>query len=74
MRKAGRDSMRGEYRLDYKKARPNRFSGRTIDDRVVVLLDPDVSEVFRTPEDVNGILRALIDKMPRRARRRASAG
>ena len=65
--------MRNEYRLDYTKARPNRLCGRTIDGRVAVLLDPDVSEVFRTPVDANGIPRGLIDKMLRRAKRHPGA-
>ena len=29
-------------------------------DSVVVVLDPDVAEVFKTPEAVNRVLRALI--------------
>ena len=55
--------MHAEYRLDYQKARLNRFAGRT-KDRVVVVLDPDVSAVFTTPEAVNTVLRALINTMP----------
>jgi hypothetical protein len=58
-----RDDMRSEYDFDYRKARPNRFSGRPRQG-VVVLLDPDVAEVFTTPESVNDILRALIAAMP----------
>ena len=57
------DDMRTEYRFDYQKARPNRFAGRT-KDRVVVVLDPDISTVFTTPESVNTVLRALISTMP----------
>ena len=57
------DDMRTEYRFDYQKARPNRFAGRT-KDRVVVVLDPDISSVFTTPEAVNTVLRALISTMP----------
>jgi hypothetical protein len=49
-----------EYDLDYSKARPNRFADRIVKDRLVVMLDPDVSEVFTTPESVNQVLRALI--------------
>jgi hypothetical protein len=73
MKRVAPDSLRKEYRFDYRKAKPNRFAERAGDDRVVVVLDPDVSRVFRTPEDVNGILRALIDKMPRGAKRRLRA-
>ena len=55
--------MHAEYRFDYQKARLNRFAGRT-KDRVVVVLDPDISAVFTTPEAVNTVLRALISTMP----------
>ena len=57
------DEMRTEYRFDYQQARPNRFAGQT-KDRVVVVLDPDISTVFTTPEAVNTVLRALISAMP----------
>jgi len=56
--------MRREYRLDYSKARPNRFAGRSPGERLVVVLDPDIAQVFTTPESVNTVLRALIETMP----------
>ena len=74
MKRARSDSLQKDYGLDYSRAKPNRFSRRVCDDRVTVALDPDVSRVFRRPEDVNGILRALIDKMPRRAKSGSKAG
>ena len=58
------EDLRPEYNLDYSKSSPNRFAGRMAD-RVVVLLDPDISEVFTTPEAVNTALRALISAMPK---------
>lgn len=71
------DDLRPEYDLDYSRARPNRFAGQTDKSQVVVMLDPDVSEVFTTPESVNAILRALIATMPvtqkKAARRSPSA-
>src|SRR5437867_1172747 len=39
-----------EYRFDYSKARPNRFAGRVKPGCRAVVLDPDVAEVFATPE------------------------
>jgi hypothetical protein len=54
-----------EYRFDYSKARPNRFAGRISQERLVVLLDPDVSKVFTTPEAVNTVLRALVTALPK---------
>jgi hypothetical protein len=59
------EDMLPEYNFDYNKAKPNRFAGRISKERVVVLLDPEVSEVFTTPESVNTVLRALITAMPR---------
>ncbi len=53
-----------EYDFDYSQARPNRFADRISQDRIVVILDPDVAEVFKTPESVNAVLRALIATMP----------
>ena len=51
--------MRAEYRFDYSKAKPNRFASRADESRVVVALDPDVAEVFRTSDAVNQALRHL---------------
>jgi hypothetical protein len=56
--------MQPEYDFDYTKAKPNRFAGRISKDRVVVLLDPEVSQVFTTPESVNTVLRAVIAALP----------
>jgi len=58
------DQLRDEYRFDYSKAKPNRFASRVDQSRLVVALDPDVSEVFTTPEAVNKALRALIEAIP----------
>ena len=59
------DELRTEYHFDYSKGRSNRFAGRSQGERLVVILDPDIAEVFKTPESVNEILRALIETMPR---------
>jgi hypothetical protein len=58
------NEMRSEYQFDYRKARPNRFAGRSKENRLVVVLDPDITQVFTTPEAVNNVLRALIKTMP----------
>jgi hypothetical protein len=59
------DDMRREYSFDYRKARPNRFVERIRKDPRVVILDPDISEIFPTSESVNTVLRALITTMPK---------
>ena len=61
-----------EINFDYGKARPNRFAGRISEERVVVLLDPDVSQVFTTAESVNKVLRALVKSMPASRKRKVS--
>lgn len=60
------DDLLPEYRFDYQKAKPNRFAGR---ERLVVVVDEDVAQVFTTPESVNKALRALIEAMPPIAQR-----
>ena len=65
--------MRSDYRFDYRKARPNRFAGRSKQGRVVVVLDPDIAKVFTTPESVNNALRALIAAVPTTAKQKAAA-
>jgi hypothetical protein len=63
------DELLAAYRLDYQKAKPNRFAVRNETQKLtVVVLDEDVAQVFTTPESVNKVLRALIDSMPQSAR------
>ena len=56
--------MAAEYRFDYKKAKPNRFASRMKNEPLIVMVDPDIAKVFRTSEEVNKALRALISAMP----------
>ena len=72
-RRNGTTDMREEYQFDYKLARPNRFAGRIDRERLVVVLDKDVSKVFSTPESVNTALRALIGAIPKASKVRKTA-
>lgn len=63
--------MASEYRLDYEKARPNRFARHVAQDAVVVVLDADVAEVFNDPKSVNALLRAAIAALPKKRSRKA---
>ena len=56
--------MASEYRFDYKKAKPNRFAEKMKNEPIIILLDDDVAKVFKTSEQVNNALRALISAMP----------
>ena len=64
-RRKRHEEMQPEYDLDYTKAKPNRFAGRIARDRLVVLLDPEVSKVFTDSESVNAALRAIITALPK---------
>jgi hypothetical protein len=55
-----------EYRLDYTKARPNRFANRMKANSVTVVLDPDVASVFKSSEAVNELLRSVMSAMSSR--------
>lgn len=61
---SNQDDMKPEYSFDYQKARTNRFAGQSDDRRTVVVLDPELSAVFQTPDAVNNVLRALVKAMP----------
>ncbi len=56
--------MAPEYRFDYRKAKPNRFAKRMKTEPLVVMIEPDIAKVFKTSEQVNKALRALISAMP----------
>jgi len=53
------DDLQPHYDFDYSKAKPNRFAARIDQESMMVVLDPDVAEVFPTAESVNETLRAL---------------
>ena len=53
-----------EYRFDYTKARPNRFAGKSQVQPVIVVLAPDVAQVFRDAKSVNAVLRSIVKAMP----------
>ena len=58
------DDLLPEYRFDYTKARPNRFAKGVAEGSLVVVLEPELAQVFKTSEQVKAILRAIADTMP----------
>ncbi|MCO6449331.1 MAG: BrnT family toxin [Caldilineales bacterium] len=54
------DEMPDEFQFDYSKAKPNRFAGELEGCTVMVALEPEVAESFRTADAVNKALRSLI--------------
>jgi len=59
------DEILAEYHFDYQKAKPNRFAANNKKQKLTVILDDDVAQVFTTTESVNKVLRALIASMPK---------
>jgi hypothetical protein len=59
-----KDELRRQYSFDYSKSRPNRFAKVAAEGCRMIVLEPDVAAVFKTPDAVNSVLRALISTMP----------
>ena len=72
-RKGSRDpDMREEY--DFSNGVRNKYAARVREGTNVVILDPDVAEAFKTSEEVNRALRALLNAVPsRRTSRKRTA-
>ena len=70
----GDDEIPEEIHFNYDKARPNRFAEQYEEtNSIVVRLDADIAEFFTTSEEVNKILRAIIEAMPEFSRQETYA-
>lgn len=58
------DDLLPEYNFDYSKARPNRFANQENETKISVILESDVAKVFKTSEQVNKALRAILSAIP----------
>ena len=58
------DELRPEYEFDYRQAKPNRFASDLKPGGRIVVLEPEVAEVFHSSQDVNALLRAVMQAMP----------
>ncbi|MGK7943244.1 MAG: hypothetical protein AB4058_02105 [Microcystaceae cyanobacterium] len=58
------DDLLPEYDFDYSKARPNRFAMADNEEKIIVTLESDVARVFKTSEEVNHALRAILAAIP----------
>ena len=71
-----RGSPKGEllpfYDLSKIELKPNRFAGIPLA-QMVVMPDPDLSKIYKTPEAVNKALRGLLDCLPAPAKRKSSS-
>lgn len=70
----GTVGMRPEYRLDYDRAKPNRFASKVPANAVAVVLNPEVTAVFGSSDSVNALPRSVVRAMPNPTKRRRKAG
>ena len=61
------DDMREEY--DFSQGERGRYADRFVKDSVVVVIDPDVAEVFPDAKSVNDALRAIAGAVRRKDHR-----
>jgi hypothetical protein len=66
------DELRPEYDFDYRDAKPNRFAAGLKQGGRIVVLEPEVAQVFHNSDEVNALLRAVVQALP--ARGGSSAG
>ena len=58
------EDMLPEYHFNYSKARPNRFAKGIAEGSLVVVLEPELAQIFKTPEHVKSILEAIAQAIP----------
>ena len=59
------DDLKPEYDFSHQSPHPNRFAKRGNKKTMVVALDEEITRVFKTPEDVVKVLRALVESLPK---------
>jgi hypothetical protein len=70
---AQNDDLPREIRLDYSKARPNRFAKHHASTPLIVVVDSDLAKAFPSGKSVNDALRSLLTEKPVRAKARRRA-
>jgi hypothetical protein len=58
------DDLLPHYDFDYSKAKPNIYASYLTEQEGYVKLQPDVRKYFKSSDDVNNILRAIINVIP----------
>jgi hypothetical protein len=65
------DDLLPEYNLDFSKSKPNRFAQVLKNQGNYIQLEPDIQKIFKTSEEVNNALRAVISAIPKTKKRAA---
>jgi len=58
------DDLLPNYNFDFSKSKPNRFAARLKNNSNYILLEPDIAKYFKTSEQVNNALRAILIAYP----------
>jgi hypothetical protein len=64
------EDMLEHYDFDYSQAQPNRFAPILAEQNGYIKLQPDIHKVFQTSDEVNNALRAFIDAIPKKNKRK----
>ena len=64
------DEMLEHYDFDYSLAKPNRFALSLTEENGFIKLQPEIQKVFQTSDQVNNALRAFIDAIPKKGKRK----
>ncbi len=58
------EELRDEYEFDYSKAKRNRFAKPLPPGGRVIYLEPEVAQRFTDSQEVNRLLKAIMEAMP----------
>ena len=58
-----KDELLPEYKFDYSKVKPNRFTGENSGERTVAVFSENLSRVFKIPESVKKALWASLEAL-----------
>jgi hypothetical protein len=59
------DELLPEYNFDFSKSKPNPYSAILKKQQNLIQLEPDVAKYYKTSEQVNNALRAIIIAYPK---------
>ena len=70
---AKQEKLGSEYRFDYRKSKPNRFTAKMSEDAIAVVLEPDIAAIFKSSKTVNALLRSIVSAMPQSNRKKRTS-
>jgi len=62
--------IRDEYNFDYSKGIRGKYARKATEENGYIKLSPEVNKIFKTTEDVNNALKALISAIPKPKKRK----